>query len=178
MRAIAAITKDWGLGYQGKLLVSNSEDLKHFKRLTSGGTVVMGKNTYLSLPRAPLPGRRNIVLVPETEAQDIVQPNEYPNNTTLELAHSKDEVLALIAQKDAEDDAPYDAWSIGGGMIYRLFLDECSEVHLTLHHTLRPADTFFPRLDEDNAWYVSERTPGGVTDEGIAYEYVTYRRKN
>ena len=59
---IVAVSEDWGIGKDNELLWHISEDLKRFKRLTFGNTVVMGKKTWESLPRRPLPGRKNIVL--------------------------------------------------------------------------------------------------------------------
>ena len=59
---IVAVSEDWGIGKDNELLWHISEDLKRFKRLTSGNTVIMGKKTWESLPRRPLPGRKNIVL--------------------------------------------------------------------------------------------------------------------
>ena len=59
---IVAVSEDWGIGKDNELLWHISEDLKRFKRLTTGKTVIMGKKTWESLPRRPLPGRKNIVL--------------------------------------------------------------------------------------------------------------------
>jgi len=67
---IVAVSEDWGIGKDNELLWHISEDLKRFKRLTSGNTVIMGKKTWESLPRRPLPGRKNIVLT--DDPQDII----------------------------------------------------------------------------------------------------------
>lgn len=120
---IAAIARNRGIGRQGGLPWHISEDLKRFKRLTTGHTVLMGRRTYDSLGR-PLPNRRNIVLtsrpIPGVET-----------HATLEamLAAVKDEQLVFV---------------IGGGQLYSALLERADELYLTLVDREVEADTFFP----------------------------------
>ena len=92
----------------------------------------------------------------------------------VDVVHSIDEALAAVADEPV-------AWVIGGGEVYRQFLPYCAEAEVTHNHCVHPVDTYFPNLDADPAWEVSQA--GGVAtiaagegDEGLDYEFVTYRR--
>ena len=157
LNVIVAVCDDWGIGIGGGMLVDNRADMRHFVRHTKGHTVLMGRKTLESFPGGqPLKGRRNVVITRDPGfAREGV-----------DVAHSVDDALAMVA------DDP-EVWLIGGGMIYRELLPLC----------VRPADTFFPNLDEDPTWHVASsaaRDDEGnphVTPEGIPFEFVTYTRK-
>src|SRR5450759_2995373 len=102
---IVAVSEDWGIGKDNELLWHISEDLKRFKRLTMGNTVIMGKRTWESLPRKPLPGRKNIVLTdnPKESIADAV------------TAYSLEDALAKCEKNE-------EIFIIGGGSIYRQFM--------------------------------------------------------
>ena len=158
MRAIVATCKDWGIGKDGDLLVHNREDMRHFVRLTTGGTVVMGRATLDSFPGGrPLKNRRNIVI---TRQDSFAREG-------VEVAHGVAEALDLVADSD-----PDTVWLIGGASIYRQMLPYCSEVVVTRYDTVRDADTYFPDLDRDPAFEVAE------TAQGDTCVFVTYRRKD
>lgn len=165
LSAIVAACDDWGIGYEGDMIVSNRADMRHFVETTTGHTVIMGRKTLESLPGGrPLKNRRNIVLTRDTSfAREGV-----------EVVHSLDEALASVADDD-------EAWVIGGAEIYELFLPHCERAVVTKTHCRRLADTFFPDLDEFDDWEVAE-TSDTMTiapeeeDHGIAFEFVTYRR--
>lgn len=162
MKAIVAACSDWGIGYKGKLLVSNKADMRHFVRHTTGGTVIMGHATLDSFPGGqPLPHRRNIVL---SRTQSF-------ERSGVEVAHSIEEVLQLVST-----DAADTVWVIGGSSIYQQLLPSCSEALVTKNHCLCPADSFFPNLDEDAQWQLIEEVDGGVTDAGIAFSFARYLR--
>lgn len=132
MRAIVAVCKNWGIGKDGHLIVRNRADMKHFVSSTMGGTVVMGRKTLDSFSKGrPLKGRRNIVL---THREDFVREG-------VEVAHSIEEVLALVASCNPEQ-----VWVIGGASVYRELLPYCSSAIVTKHECLCPADSFFPTL--------------------------------
>ena len=79
MKIIVAISENNAIGKAGDLLCHLPNDLKHFKELTTGATVVMGKKTFFSLPRRPLPNRRNIVLTRDAEGElHILHPYAHP----------------------------------------------------------------------------------------------------
>ena len=165
LSAIVAACDDWGIGYEGDMIVSNRADMRHFVETTTGHTVIMGRKTLESLPGGrPLKNRRNIVLTRDASfAREGV-----------EVVHSLDEALAAVAADD-------EAWVIGGAEIYELFLPHCDRVVVTKTHCRRLADTFFPDLDTLDGWEIAE-TSDTMTiapeeeDHGIAFEFVTYRR--
>ena len=167
LNVIVAVCDDWGIGIGGGMLVDNRADMRHFVRHTKGHAVLMGRKTLESFPGGqPLKGRRNVVITRDPSfAREGV-----------DIAHSVDEALAMVA------DDP-EVWLIGGGMIYRELLPLCTRAEITKDHCVRPADTFFPNLDEDPSWHVvssAVRDDEGnplVTPEGIPIEFVTYTRE-
>ena len=162
MNAIVAVCQDWGIGHEGSLLVRNREDMESFVRHTKGGTVIMGRNTLESFPGGrPLRDRRNIVLTRNPDyAPEGVEP-----------VHSVAEAIEAVANEDPET-----VYVIGGASVYRQMLPHCERVFVTKNGCLRPADAFFPNLDEDPAWVIEDLSDEGETDEGIPFVFVTYRR--
>jgi len=127
---IAAIGNNFELGYQNKLLCHLPVDLKRFKEITSGHTVMMGDRTWESLPKKPLPNRRNIVITLDRNAN-------YPN---CEIAFSVEEAINLIHDEE-------EAFIIGGATIYNLFIDKIQRLYLTRILADFRADVFFPKVD-------------------------------
>ena len=162
MNAIVSVTRDWGIGRVGKLIVRNRADMRRFVALTTGGTVVMGRTTFESFPNGPLKGRRNVVLTR----------SESWSHEGVDVAHSDAEALEAVAGED-----PASVWLIGGESVYRLLLDECERVYVTKNDVAAEADAYFPNLDESEAWEVESREEGGVTEGGVPFEFVTYARK-
>ena len=163
MNAIVSVTSDWGIGHEGKLLVRNRDDMRRFVRLTSGGTVLMGRTTFESFPDGPLKGRRNVVV---TSQEDYGQ-----SHPGIECASSLEDALSLVASDDPER-----TWLIGGAQLYRQLIDWCERAYVTRHDIVVPADAYFPNLDEMPAWEVESIEDGGATAEGVPFSYVTYRR--
>lgn len=160
INAVVSVCSNWGIGYKGHLLVHNHDDMRRFTALTVSKNVVMGRATMLSLPQQrPLKNRRNIVL---THLKSVP-------HTGFKIAHSYDEVMSLIGDEET--------WIVGGASIYRLFLPDCQRIEVTKHHCTVPADTFFPvNLDLDGAWqaYPASDATGGLTDDGLTYDFLTY----
>ena len=162
MRAIVAVTSNWAIGCKGRLLISNKADMHHFVQHTRGGTVIMGRTTLESFPGSnPLPKRRNIVLTRDASW----------SCEGVEVVHSVSQALEAVATEN-----PNDVWCIGGMSVYEQMLPYCSEVIVTMHDVVVPADAFFPNLDEDPSWTVCTSAQGGVTPEGISFHFVTYQR--
>jgi dihydrofolate reductase len=155
---IVAVSEDWGIGKDNELLWHISEDLKRFKRLTSGNTVVMGKKTWESLPRRPLPGRKNIVLT--DNSKEIIE-----NALT---CYSIEDALSKCSPDE-------EVFIIGGGSIYRQFMPLADRLYITHVHKKAPADIYFPEIDL-NIWKVNEEEEF-VSDEGIPYTYTVYLRR-
>ena len=161
MNAIVVTDKQWAIGRSGDLLFSLPGDMKHFRTLTTDGTVIMGRKTLDSFPGGrPLPKRRNIVI---TRSPDFCREG-------CEIVHRPEEALALAGDGD-------DVWLIGGGSIYAALLDRCLRACVTQVDTAAPeADVFFPNLDALPAWAV-EHTGEPITENGLTYRFVDYIRR-
>jgi dihydrofolate reductase len=157
---IVAVSDDWGIGKDNELLWHISEDLKRFKRLTTGKTVIMGKKTWYSLPKRPLPGRKNIVLT------DI--PNEIIDGS--ETVYSIEGALGKCS-KDKE------VFVIGGGSIYRQFMPKADRLYITHVHMKATADVYFPEIDM-KIWKIVEKENFQESEtNSIPYTYIIYERK-
>jgi len=158
MTAIVCVDKNWAIGRSNALLFHISTDLKRFKALTTGKTVVMGKNTLLSLPGAkPLPNRRNIVV------STTMAPRE-----GVELARSIDEAAALAGE---------DAVLMGGAQLYHALLPRCGRALVTqVDAAAERADAFFPNLDDAPDW-TAETVGEWQEENGLRFRYVDYVRR-
>ncbi len=158
---IAALDRHHAIGRGGGLLWHESEDQKHFRRVTMGCPVIMGRKTWDSLPVRfrPLPGRRNIVVTRQAQWQAM----------GAEPASSFDRALALVAQADK-------VFVIGGAELYALALPHADELVLTeIDAVFDGADALFPAFDRA-AFVESAREPRRTAD-GTPYAFVTYRRR-
>ena len=161
MNAIVVADRNWAIGRNNGLLFSLPGDMKHFRTLTSGGTVIMGRRTLDSFPGGrSLPKRRNIVI---TRDSDFCREG-------CEIVHSPEAALALAGDGD-------DVWLIGGGSIYAALLNRCRRACVTRVDTAAPeADVFFPDLDALPEWTV-EHTGEPITENGLTYRFVDYIRR-
>ena len=157
---IVAVSEDGGIGKDNELLWHISEDLKRFKRLTTGHTLIMGKKTWDSLPRKPLPGRKNIVLT------DVFG-ESFDSSLT---AYSIEDALSKC-EKDEE------IFVIGGGSVYKQFMALADRLYITHVHKKAEADIYFPEIDP-KIWKVIEKEEFNDTEnQGITYTYTIYERK-
>lgn len=157
---IVAVSDDWGIGRDNDLLWHIPEDLKRFKRLTMGKCIIMGKKTWESLPRKPLPGRKNIVIT------DI--PSECIDCSV--TAYSIEDAINKCDKYE-------EAFVIGGGSIYRQFMNIADRLYITHVHRKAPADVWFPKIDL-RKWRIIEREEFVSEDNyRIPYSYVIYERK-
>lgn len=138
MNLIVAVDKNWGIGYQNKLLVSIPEDMKFFRNETSGKVVVMGRKTLESFPNGlPLKNRTNIVLTKN--------PSYQVKGAT--ILHSVEEVLEEVKKFPSKD-----VYVIGGDSIYKEFLPYCKVAHVTRIDHAYEADAYFPNIEEMPEW--------------------------
>jgi dihydrofolate reductase len=157
---IVAVSDDWGIGSKNELLWHIPEDMKRFRKLTMGNTVIMGKKTWESLPKRPLAGRRNIVLT------DI--PGEVVNGS--DTAYSIEDAIG----KSGNDG---EVFIIGGGTIYRQFMEVADRLYITHVHRNAPADVYFP-VPDPGRWEIVESNDFVTDDENrLPYSYVIYERK-
>ena len=157
-KIIAAKGLNNELGYNNDLIWHLPEDLKFFKEVTSNHTIVMGENTFFSLPRL-LPNRKHIVLSQSGKefTDEVIVYNDF--NKFLEDYKNKDE----------------DIFVIGGGMIYKLFIDYADELYLTeIEDSFNEATVYFPKFDKN---LFAKEILCEHDDNNIKYAHVLYRRK-
>ena len=155
---IVAIAKNNAIGKENRLLWHLSDDLKRFRKLTDGHTLIMGRNTFLSLPNGALPNRRHIVI------SDI--PGE--SFKGCEMARSIQEAIELAGEQD-------ECFIIGGGMVYSQFLPVAGKLYLTQVDQSFEADTFFPEINfrQWKALYTERIDSGGKNEYPHTYtEYI------
>ena len=158
---IVAIAQNRAIGYKGDLIYHLSADLKRFKALTTGHTVIMGRKTFQSLPKGALPNRRNIVL---TRQQGIsFEGTEVFTSITEALAHCTPDEKVYV---------------IGGAQIYSQALELADELEITLvHATPSEADTFFPDYNANGRWKLVNREDHDPDEKNPhPYSFLTYRK--
>lgn len=155
---IVAVDEKRAIGKDNRLLWHIPEDLKHFKELTSGHTVIMGENTYHSIGR-PLPNRTNVVV---TLDESFLVPGCL-------VAHSLDEALAIARENEKEE-----IFIIGGASIYRQFLPRVNRLYLTLVSGEHEADTFFPDYSDFTKVISEEKMDNGE----YTFSFVIVERDN
>lgn len=157
---IVAVAEDRAIGKDNSLLCRLPNDLKYFKSLTMGHTIIMGRKTFLSLPGGALPGRNNIVL-----SRSQV---EYPATTT---CHSVEE--AIEAVKDENE-----VFFIGGAQIYEQVLKYAQKLYITEIHAAFPdADAHFPSIDKSEWQEVSRQENEADEKHKYPYSFVCYQRR-
>lgn len=161
VHAIVAVATDWAIGRQGDLLCHLPADMKHFKEVTMGHSIIMGRKTFESFPRRPLPGRQNIVITRNAGWQ-------YPGVT---VAHDLNEAIAA-----AETDTVF---IIGGAQIYELALPSVDVLHLTrIHARWASADVFFPALNMDEWEEVSREHHESDHRNAYEFDFITLKRRS
>ena len=163
---VAVCGAERAIGRGGDMLFHLRDDLRHFKALTTGHPVVMGRKTYESLPRRPLPGRLNVV---------ITRNGEYALPEGAVRCASLEEALATAAHAEGGEET----FVIGGGEIYRAAMSVADRLVLTEIPADAPADadTFFPEISAEE-WTDADATET-VCDSatGVPFRVVTYRRR-
>lgn len=158
---IVALARNRAIGLNGNLIWHLSADLKYFKRVTTGHTVIMGYKTFLSLPNhKALPNRRNIIISSHLE--------QAPEG--FELAHSIQEAVNMVHSEE-------ETFVIGGGSIYEQFLPKVERLYLTRIDKEFEADTFFPFVNFEE-WNLIDIN---VVDEDpqvdFSYRFEVWERK-
>ena len=156
---IAAVSKNNVLGKNNKLIWHIPDDLKRFKKLTLGHSVIMGRKTFESIAK-PLPQRKNIIL---TRNQN------YKAKGTL-IAHNVKEALNFCEN----DNQPF---IIGGGEIYKLFMNISNKIELTRIHKSYNGDAFFPEILEEKWKLVNSKKNNLNETKIISFSYLTYIKK-
>jgi len=157
---IVAIAADNGIGFNNKLLAHLSSDLKRFKSITSGHPVVMGRNTWFSLPNRPLPKRQNIVIT------------NIPGETFegADTVYNIDDAIAICPENQ-------ESFIIGGAMIYQQFFPKANKLYITRINKTFEADTWFPEITEKEWKIESESEIFSDENTGLYYQYINFIRK-
>ena len=157
---IAAVDRRLGIGKNNQLLCHLRADMLHFKELTLGHTVVMGRNTFESLPKGALPGRRNIVI---SSNKDYIAAN-------CDMARSIDEAFALTGKEET-------VFVIGGGSLYRQTIDRADRLEITWIDAQLDADTFFPAIS-DRDWRETDSSAFPADEKNpYGYRFASYIRR-
>ena len=158
---IVAIAENYAIGKKGDLLCHMPTDMKHFKDITSGKTVMMGERTFFSLPKHPLPNRRNIVLT------DVAG----KTFEGAEAVYSIDEMVKCIQGEE-------EAFVLGGGMVYRQMMPLADKLYIThIHHSWEDADTFFPEIKESEWKLLNAERHFADEKNPYNYTWATYGRR-
>ena len=158
---IVAVDEQNAIGKNQQLLAHLPNDLKHFKHITSGHTVIMGRKTFESLPNGALPNRENIVLTT----------NPAFSTSGVTVCRTIAEALAACRDEDT-------AFIIGGGTVYKEALPYADTLYLTrIHHTFSGADTFFSEIAGGD-WEETERETHPADEKHpYSYTFITLKRK-
>lgn len=158
---VVAKAKNNIIGKDNKLVWHLPEDLKHFKELTTGHTIIMGRKTFEALGRI-LPNRKHIVF--------SQNPDFKVNDENVEVMHSLLQIQELIEGEE-------EAFVIGGAMIYNFLMPYVKKMYITQIKQDFEGDSFFPKIKEEE-WQEIERE-AGIKDENntLDYEFITYVRK-
>ena len=157
---IAAIASNNGIGKDNDLLWHISADLQRFKKLTEGHFIIMGKRTYFSLPKRPLPNRTSMIIT-DVEGEEI---------DGCLMAYSIEDAISKM-DRNSEN------FIIGGGSIYKQFMPYADKLYITKVHQDFEADTFFPEIPS-YAWSIVHKED--VLDDPqneFAYTFEIYERK-
>lgn len=161
--AIVAVNEDWGIGYNNDLLEHIPADLKNFKELTTGNTIIMGRKTWDSLPKKPLPNRKHIVITNDTP--------DFKDDVVFTSMRVADYLMRLTSGYS-------EVFIIGGASIYKQLLPYCNRVYVTkIYKKHENVDTYFPNLDETDDWTTTPiAEPENYKD--FSYQFWRYDRKS
>lgn len=158
MNCIAAVDSKWGIGMDNSLLFHIPQDMRLFKEKTIGNTVIMGRNTLMSLPdRKPLANRRNIVLSTSLSEKDFI------------VCRNLKSLFEKIKSYDSGE-----LFVIGGEQIYKLLLPYCSTAYITRVNAEKPANKFFQNLDLCENWEMTFKGERQIYN-GIEFCFCEYR---
>ncbi|MDE7274173.1 MAG: dihydrofolate reductase [Lachnospiraceae bacterium] len=162
MNIIAAVDKNWAIGFQNSLLVRIPRDQQIFREMTEGKVIVIGRKTLETFPqKQPLKNRVNIILSRSTDyaVKDAV------------VVHSMEELFEVLKKYDEND-----VYVAGGASVYEQLLPYCDTAHITKIDYTYQADAYFPRLDEMEGWELTADSEE-QTYFDLEYYFQKYERK-
>lgn len=163
--AIVAVDNSFGIGFNNELLEHIPEDLKNFKDLTTGNFVVMGRKTYDSLPKKPLPNRHNIIIT----SKEVISQDKNITYMTLE------NFLRWV--RICKYKHSLNIYVIGGASIYEQLLPYCDAIYLTkIYKEHDNVDAYFPNIDKDSDW-IGTALSDIKEYNNIPYQFWHYSRR-
>lgn len=150
---IVAFNENYVIGNQNKLIWHISNDLKRFKKITTGKTIVMGRKTFESLPGV-LPGRKHIVI---TENREYTAAND--------MVTVVNDIKEIFKYEDSSEEF----FIIGGGEIYKQLLPYCKRLYLTKIVSTQEGDTYFPKFDINKYRVVEE-------ENNVEYSFIVLEK--
>lgn len=161
MNTIVSVDNNWGIGCNNDLLFHVPEDMRYFKEKTIGKIVVMGENTFYSLPnQKPLKDRTNIVLSDKKDLQI----------EGVTICNSLEKLMELIKQFETDD-----VFVVGGQAVYELMLPYCQVAYVTHFNAQAKADKHFPNLSALKEWHLAERSEP-IESKGLTFTFNRYER--
>jgi len=158
---IVAVAENGAIGANNRLLCRMPNDMKRFKRLTTGHTVVMGQNTFESLPKGALPDRTNVVLSINEQAS-FEGCEKYNRLDTAIRQHQQDSEIFII----------------GGASVYQQTIDMADVLYVTfIHHSFEFADVFFPEIKEDEWELITSEDHPADDNHLYPYTFKTFFKK-
>lgn len=134
MEMIVCVDLNWGIGNNNQLLFHLKKDMELFKQVTMNKTVLMGRKTHDSLPKKPLPNRRNVILTSESKTSNLT--DVYYENSIEKVVDTYDDIVC-----------------VGGSSIYEQCLKYCDIVYVTkVLHSASDVDSYFPNIDKMKEW--------------------------
>ena len=158
---IVAIAENYAIGKNNDLLWHISDDLKRFKKITSGHKMIMGKKTFLSLPVRPLPNRISIVITDDPA----------DNYKGCIMAYSLEDALAKCDDNE-------ECFIIGGGSVYAQFMPIADKLYITRVKRSYEGDIFFPEINEEDWILIDEEDHIDEENDSLGFSFQTYIRKS
>ncbi|WP_304016414.1 dihydrofolate reductase [Fenollaria timonensis] len=160
MILVMAVDAKWAIGYKGDMLTRIPADLKHFKEMTMGGVLVMGRKTFDAT--GALPGRETIIVSRSLKEMEGAH-----------IAHSLDDLREMIKEKFSDKKI----FLVGGASLIDQLIDEVDEAEITfIKKDFEPYDTVMRNLDEDEAFVLSDKSQE-YDYQDMKFEYRRYKRK-
>lgn len=166
--AIVCTDENFGIGCQGKLLDTIPEDMKFFKETTTNKIIIMGRKTYDSLPKKPLPNRTNIIITTKAKKNPKIQ-----NDKT--ILSNMDSIINWLGKEEVINNNN-GIFIIGGGTIYKKLLPYCERIYITkILHAYDNVDTYFPNIDIMWEWILTSESEIKEYN-GVKYKFCIYDR--
>lgn len=166
---IVAMSKNGVIGHNNKLPWNIREDLENFSKLTKGHIVIMGRKTFESLPNGPLKNRLNVIL-----SRMVYNNNNFTENVIFTSMEYLNTIINLHQTPNKK------IFIIGGSEIYKIFIEYCDIIHITLIDEIIEGDSFFPVDYKYIKKYYRVKNESEILyskNENIKYQYITYNRK-